>query len=152
MVSVYHNQIIRPKTAAIATRGAINFHPALLPRNRGLLPCFWTLANGDREAGVSVHWIDAELDTGDVIASQSVPVEPHDSLASLAHRCSRIGGDLLVDCIHRIERDDATTETQDEDRATYYGWPNRSALKRFRKRGHTFGSLRSMWTALRRAA
>lgn len=152
LVSIYHNQKVRPRTARLATRGAINFHPALLPRNRGLLPCFWTLANGDREAGVSVHWIDEELDTGDVITSRTVPVEPHDSLATLAHRCSRIGGDVLVDCIRRIERDEVETESQDHGRATYYGWPTRSALKRFRRRGHTFGSLRSMWTALRDAA
>lgn len=152
LVSVYLNQKLRPRTTQLATHGAINFHPALLPRNRGLLPCFWSLANGDRQTGITVHRIDEELDTGDVLATATVPIEPNDSFVGLSHRCATAGGELLVDCIRAIERDEARPQPQVDDGATYFSWPNRSALKRFRKRGHTFGTIKQTWDAVNRAA
>src|SRR5262249_22686661 len=63
VLSVYLNHKIGPALLAIPTHGVLNVHGALLPRNRGLFPYFWALVNGDRETGVTIHWVDGELDT-----------------------------------------------------------------------------------------
>jgi methionyl-tRNA formyltransferase len=55
--------------------GAVNQHPALLPRHRGPLPMAWTLREGDREFGITWHRMDAELDTGPLLAQTTVPIE-----------------------------------------------------------------------------
>ncbi len=60
--------------------GSVNCHPALLPRHRGPVPLAWALRDGDREWGLSWHRMDAELDTGSILAQATVPIEDDDVL------------------------------------------------------------------------
>ena len=55
--------------------GAVNQHPAPLPRHRGPLPMAWALREGDEEFWVTWHRMDAELDTGPILAQTTVPIE-----------------------------------------------------------------------------
>ena len=55
--------------------GAVNQHPAPLPRHRGPLPMAWALREGDEEFWVTWHRMDAELDTGPILAQATVPIE-----------------------------------------------------------------------------
>jgi phosphoribosylglycinamide formyltransferase 1 len=64
----------------------LNIHPSLLPRHKGLDTHARVLAAGDREHGVSVHFVTAELDGGPVIAQATVPVMPGDDVTSLSAR------------------------------------------------------------------
>ena len=59
--------------------GAVNVHDALLPRYAGFGAVNWAIRNGERETGLTVHFMDSELDTGPVIAQTSVPITPYDS-------------------------------------------------------------------------
>ena len=68
-------------------RGRIlNIHPSLLPRHKGLDPHSQVLAARDRVSGCTVHLVDEELDSGDVLAQAEVPVEAGDDAAKLAAR------------------------------------------------------------------
>jgi methionyl-tRNA formyltransferase len=69
-------QPLRDQTPA----GIVNCHGALLPRYRGLMPSFWTLANGETEGGVSVHFVDAKLDNGPIVVQKSYRIHKHDTL------------------------------------------------------------------------
>jgi phosphoribosylglycinamide formyltransferase-1 len=64
----------------------INIHPSLLPKYKGLDTHNRVLAAGDQTTGCTVHLVDEELDSGDVIAQAEVPVEPGDDAARLAAR------------------------------------------------------------------
>lgn len=66
-------------------RGCINIHPSLLPYNRGADPNVWPIVDGT-PAGVTIHWVDDNIDTGPVIAQREVPVLPIDTGASLYQR------------------------------------------------------------------
>jgi methionyl-tRNA formyltransferase len=59
--------------------GSVNQHPGPLPRHRGPIPMAWTLRSGDSHYGVTWHRMDADLDTGPILAQGSVPVEDDDS-------------------------------------------------------------------------
>jgi methionyl-tRNA formyltransferase len=59
---------------AVPPLGWLNGHPSLLPRHRGPVPVAWAIRNGDEEVGVTVHRMDAELDTGPIFAQVSMPV------------------------------------------------------------------------------
>jgi methionyl-tRNA formyltransferase len=59
--------------------GAVNHHPGLLPRHRGPIPMAWALRDGDPEFGLTWHRMDAELDTGPILAQTTVPIEDGDS-------------------------------------------------------------------------
>jgi methionyl-tRNA formyltransferase len=58
--------------------GSVNNHPALLPRHRGPYPLSWTFREGDEVFGSTWHRMDAEFDTGPILAQSSVPVEDTD--------------------------------------------------------------------------
>jgi methionyl-tRNA formyltransferase len=59
---------------AVPPLGWLNGHPSLLPRRRGPVPVAWAIREGDEEIGVTVHKMDAELDTGAVMAQRAFPI------------------------------------------------------------------------------
>lgn len=59
--------------------GAVNHHPGLLPRHRGPIPMAWAMREGDAEFGLTWHRMDAEYDTGPILAQASVPIEDDDA-------------------------------------------------------------------------
>jgi methionyl-tRNA formyltransferase len=95
-ISVFFGYILRPSFLSIPPAGCINLHPSLLPYNRGAHPNVWSII--DRTpAGATLHYIDAGVDTGDIIAQRQVEVEPVDTAETLYRRLERACLDLFVD-------------------------------------------------------
>jgi methionyl-tRNA formyltransferase len=65
---------IPPDALAVPPLGWLNGHPSLLPRHRGPVPVAWAIRNGDEEIGITFHRMDAELDTGPILAQQSMTI------------------------------------------------------------------------------
>ena len=141
IISIYLNQLIKREVIALPRLGCFNIHPALLPRNRGLFPYFWVIANGDRETGVTVHWVDEHFDTGDILLQQALPVRAEDTITSLAYTCAQVGADLLVRAVQLVESGHPPRIAQDNSQATYHSWPTLSDQRRFRQRGGRYGSV-----------
>lgn len=80
--------------------GTINLHGSLLPRYRGAAPIHWSVINGDSETGVSVFRLKHELDTGDVIAQQSIPIPSTATTGDIYTQLMEIGAQLLVRCVN----------------------------------------------------
>ena len=93
-----------PQAALDAPRlGSINLHPALLPRHRGPIPLAWALREGDPAWGITWHRMDAELDTGNVLAQTTVPIEDGDvDVAEFGPRLIGAGLDLLPRVLERV--------------------------------------------------
>jgi methionyl-tRNA formyltransferase len=144
VISIYLNQRITPPLIALPRLGCINIHPALLPRNRGLFPYFWVLANGDEETGVTVHWVDEKFDTGGIILQERLKVEPDDTIQSLAYKSCVIGARMLIEAVRLIEEGTAPNIPQDSSKASYFSWPRRADLRRFRERKCSFGTLSAL--------
>jgi len=81
-VSVLFGYILPPPFIDLFPDGVINLHPSYLPYNRGAYPNVWSILEGT-PAGVTIHYIDAGVDTGDIISQRCVPVELVDTGASL---------------------------------------------------------------------
>jgi len=69
----------------VPEKGIVNLHPSFLPYNRGAHPYIWPIIN-DTPAGVSIHYMNEEIDQGDVIARREVRVQPDDTGKSLHQR------------------------------------------------------------------
>lgn len=139
VVSVACPQKLQPELLALPARGCINLHGALLPRYQGVLPSFWVLAKGERETGVTVHWMDDELDHGDILLQRTLAIEPHDTVHSLVLRSKvGVGRHLLVEAIESIERGQAPRRPMDFGAASYLSYPDAAALREFRSRGRRF--------------
>lgn len=78
---------ILPKRVLEITKiASVNFHGSLLPRHCGKHPVFWTLWYGDKETGITLHHMDAGIDTGDIVYVKRVKVMPGDTVPTLYHR------------------------------------------------------------------
>jgi methionyl-tRNA formyltransferase len=91
----------------VARLGAVNHHPALLPRHRGPIPLAWALREGDGEFGLTWHRMDAELDTGPILAQATVPIEDDDTtIEIMGPKLIQGGLGLLPRVFERLEAGD----------------------------------------------
>ncbi|MFN8592022.1 MAG: formyltransferase family protein [Thermomicrobiales bacterium] len=79
--------------------GILNLHPSLLPADRGPEPVFWTLRRGERTTGVTVHRMDAGLDTGPIVAQGALPVPEGIAAPDLERQLMARGGALLTESL-----------------------------------------------------
>jgi len=88
---------------ALPTYGFLNVHPSRLPAYRGPAPLFWQLRAGLPSGGVTVHWMDAALDTGPIAAQSAIPFPDGATSADLDRLLSVTGAGLLLDVIRQLE-------------------------------------------------
>ena len=138
IVSVAASQVFRQKLLSLPTRGCINIHTGPLPRYRGMLPSFWALHNGEDETAVTVHYMNAALDDGDIIRQETVPISPDETLDSLVKKTKRIGAGLLLDALQDIEKGVVERRDNDASQATYFSFPTKEDSRRFRAVGRRF--------------
>lgn len=93
--------------------GTFNLHASLLPKYRGAAPINWAVINGETETGVTTFFLKHEIDTGDIIARQSIRIAPDDDAGSIHDRLMELGADLTLDTINHIVTGDLTTTPQD---------------------------------------
>jgi methionyl-tRNA formyltransferase len=131
--------------------GAIGVHPSLLPRHRGPNPYFWTIDSGDALAGVTVHRLEREYDTGALLAARSLEVGDRDAW-QLARALDRPSLSLLRDTVARLARGEPVQERpQSEAEVTMapepdgddlhvdFGWTTERVLRRIRALSPTPG-------------
>ena len=80
----------------------INIHPSLLPKYKGLDTHQRAIDAGDAEHGASVHWVTAELDSGEIILQGSLPIEKGDTAASLKERVHALEHQLYPAALKQV--------------------------------------------------
>lgn len=93
-ISVMFGYILKEEVLDLFPAGCINVHPSYLPFGKGAYPNIWCIVD-KTPAGVSIHYVDSGIDTGDIIAQVEVPVEPYDTGASLYRRLEQVSLDLF---------------------------------------------------------
>ena len=110
---VAYGKILPKELLDIPKKGCINVHGSLLPRYRGAAPIQWAVLNGDRQTGITTMYMDAGMDTGDMILKEKVDIGKYETTGELWERLSKIGGRLLVETIKQIEKGIAPREKQE---------------------------------------
>lgn len=118
-ISVLFGYVLKQEFLDLFPRGGINLHLACLPYNRGACPDVWSIVEGT-PAGVTLHYMDGGIDTGDIIARQEVPVEPVDTGRSLYAKLERAGLELFRDRWPRIRSQQDQRIPQDKAEGTYH--------------------------------
>ena len=145
VLSIYLNQLIRSELIHLPPQGVLNIHPALLPRHRGLFPYFWVIAAGERETGVTIHWVDEKFDTGHLFLQEKIAVQPEDTIISLSYKSSVLGADMLVRAMHLLAAGNRPCLPQDETIASYHSFPRPADQQRFRQQGGKYGTIFELW-------
>jgi methionyl-tRNA formyltransferase len=135
IVSVSCPQIFKKELIELPARGCLNVHGSLLPQYRGVMPSFWMLANGDRQAGVSVYFVNEAIDAGDLCGQRSFEIDSEDTLDRFLRRSKRIAAELLIDVLRRLEEGTLSRTPLDLSRGSYYSWPDPESVLRFRAAG-----------------
>lgn len=143
IVSISGTQLYRRALREQTPLGIVNCHGALLPKYRGLMPSFWTLANGEKEGGVSVHYVDAKLDNGPIVVQRRYRIHSHDTLEDIMARGKDLAAECIIDCCRLVEDCHARgvpvpTMPNPEAEMTHFSMPKREDVARFRKNGHRF--------------
>ncbi|MCX7670314.1 MAG: methionyl-tRNA formyltransferase, partial [Anaerolineae bacterium] len=119
IVVAAYGQYIPEAICRLARAGALNLHPSLLPRWRGASPVQAAILAGDAETGVTVHFVTAALDAGDILAQVRTPILPHESAGELMARLAALGADLMVETMGRWLRGEISPQPQDEAAVTW---------------------------------
>jgi methionyl-tRNA formyltransferase len=101
-VSMSYDQILRDQILRLPPRGTLNCHAGALPFYRGRNPLTWALINGEKEFGITVHWIDLGIDTGDIVLQIKVPIRPVDTYATLLTIAEARCADTLVEAVSDV--------------------------------------------------
>lgn len=88
-------RLLGPEVLAVPRLGALNLHGSLLPRNRGVSPINWALIRDEPDVGLTMHYIDEGMDSGDVVFQERVPVEREDSPATLADKIKALAPSMV---------------------------------------------------------
>lgn len=118
-LSILFDYILEPEFLDLFPSGVVNLHPAYLPYNRGQYPNVWSIIEGT-PAGVTLHYIDPGIDTGDIIARLQVPIEPVDTGETLYHKLERVCVDLFKETWPKIRSGQAPRIPQSENEGTYH--------------------------------
>lgn len=92
--------------------GTINLHGSLLPQYRGAAPINHAIINGEKESGVTTFFLKHEIDTGDIIFSEAVPIAEDDTAGDLHDHLMEAGAGLLVKTVKAIEANDYKEQPQ----------------------------------------
>lgn len=112
-------QIIPQALLDLPPLGPINVHGSLLPKYRGAAPIQRALIEGERETGVTTMWMEAALDTGDILLRETLPIAPDDTTGTLIPKMAALGARLLLKTLDGLAAGTIIRQPQDDSQATY---------------------------------
>jgi len=119
--SFSYRHLIPESVLELAPLGAFNLHPSLLPAYRGRAPVNWMIVNGEREAGVTLHYMVARADAGDIVGQRAVAIDDSDNALSLYRKLVPLGVELIVEMHPKIVAGTAPRRKMDISKGTYFG-------------------------------
>lgn len=104
---------------AMPRLGTMNLHGSLLPKYRGAAPINWAIIRGERETGVTTFLLKHEIDTGDLLFQESIPIGPDETAGELHDRMMQVGAQLVLKSVKSIESGQVKPIPQADIEATH---------------------------------
>ena len=118
VVMASFDQIVGARALAVPRNGWMNVHPSALPRRRGPEPVYWTIADGDEVAGITLHRAVPKVDAGPILSQRLLDVAPNDTSGTLTRRLCEAGTGALREAVDRLLKGDPG-DPLDLEGATY---------------------------------
>jgi methionyl-tRNA formyltransferase len=119
LVCFAYGRIFGPHFLALFPLGGINIHPSLLPKYRGPTPIPAAILAGDSETGISVQRLAAEMDSGDILTQERIPLNGRETTASLSEIAAEKAAELLPAVLRGIASGSISARPQNHDEASY---------------------------------
>lgn len=98
-----YSQKFSEKLLSTARDGFVNVHPSLLPEYRGANPYSHVIINGEKYTGVSIHKMDKNFDTGNILIQNQLPIAANDTMGTIFNKLNRLSGELLIKLLQDYE-------------------------------------------------
>ena len=118
IVVVAFGQILPESILNMPKYGCINIHGSLLPKYRGAAPIQWSILNEEKITGVTIMYMDAGIDTGDMLLKKEMPIESIDTYESLHDKMKSVGAQALKEAIPMILAGGTSRKKQNDEEAT----------------------------------
>jgi methionyl-tRNA formyltransferase len=118
IIVVAYGRILTHEILALPSVGFLNVHASLLPRYRGAAPINWALIRGEKETGVTIQWVQYEVDSGPIFLQERVPISAADNFGTMSDRLAERGAALLVQSLDMLRRGEAVKLPQNDPEVT----------------------------------
>ena len=119
--SFYYRELVKPEILAIPAKGCVNLHGSLLPKYRGRVPLNWAIINGEKETGVTLHYMTSRADAGDIIGQERFEITEDDTARTVFGKAEAAAGKLLDEMLPKLDDGTAPRIAQNEAEATCFG-------------------------------
>jgi len=119
--SFYYRNMIKQPILNIPPKGCLNLHGSLLPKYRGRCPINWVLVNGEKETGVTLHYMTPRPDDGDIVGQKKFSITDDDTARSLHEKAAQAASVMLDETLPKIKNGTISGKPQDHSKSTYYG-------------------------------
>lgn len=116
----HFERLIKQPLLGIPRMGFVNLHPSLLPKYRGMSPQHWPIINGDKEAGITIHYVDEGTDTGSIILQKRFPLQGNEYVRDLQKIWMKHYQTVMVEAIDKIIAGEPAI-SQEGMTGSYYG-------------------------------
>ncbi|MBI3248001.1 MAG: methionyl-tRNA formyltransferase [Deltaproteobacteria bacterium] len=119
-ILAFVTQIVPPPVFTAPRFGSICFHPSLLPKYRGRSAINWALINGEKTTGISLFWVDQGIDTGPLLLTKEVEVDPDETTGTIYfNKLFPVGIEAIAEAVELIKAGNPPRIVQDESLANY---------------------------------
>lgn len=125
-LSILYRNIFKKNYLDLAKYGYLNMHPSLLPKYRGPTPRLWAVLSGEEYTGVTWHFIDEGIDTGDIVIQKKFKIKEGETGYNLNIRLNDLGTKLFTSVLQMLNKDNVLRKEQTNNNSSYYGSFNQS--------------------------
>ena len=119
IVTAAYGQIVGTKLLYYPKYKSINVHGSLLPKYRGGAPIQRSIINGDKETGITIMYMAKNMDSGDILAQDSLPILDSDNSDSLFIKLADLGAKMINPTINKLVNNELTPIVQNEEQVTF---------------------------------
>ena len=133
IISIRFGQIFKEPIIALPNFGIINLHSGILPNYRGVMATFWSMLNGEKEIGTTLHFIsDSSIDTGDIVAISKKPINYDKSYIANVLGLYENGTKNIADALYKLENNPPIVSVkQDRSLGKYFSYPSDIVIGEF---------------------
>ena len=119
--SFYYRNMLSEEILAVPAKGALNLHGSLLPKYRGRVPINWAIINGEKETGVTLHYMTRKADAGDIVDQEKIDITNDDTAKTLFGKAEKAAALMLDRALPLLKEGKAARIPQDDAKATTFG-------------------------------
>ncbi len=119
--SFYYRNMLSEEILAVPAKGALNLHGSLLPKYRGRVPINWAIINGEKETGVTLHYMTRKADAGDIVDQEKIAITNDDTAKTLFCKAEKAAALMLDRALPLLKAGNAPRIPQDDSKATTFG-------------------------------